>query len=189
LFYNVFAAIFESEAKVILEGGLFLSCKWEGGGETRMMRFFRRNRKAVSPVIATIIIVGIAIVMSIAVAYWLMGLVSPGKETLQFVSGYATADASNFYMNITLKNIGSKDATIDLVFLNAKPYSSYGNVQIQWNGTVAAQYPVKIGDVASGYITLAKTPSSVGNWTSGISVDVNVHSVAGYEYPKSIVLP
>ena len=40
----------------------------------KLRRTFRGNVKAVSPVIATIIIVAIAITMSIAVAYWLLGL-------------------------------------------------------------------------------------------------------------------
>jgi flagellin-like protein len=38
------------------------------------LRSLHRNVKAVSPVIATIIIVAIAITMSIAVAYWMLGL-------------------------------------------------------------------------------------------------------------------
>ena len=39
----------------------------------KLRRTLRGNLKAVSPVIATIIIVAIAITMSIAVAYWLLG--------------------------------------------------------------------------------------------------------------------
>jgi flagellin-like protein len=37
-------------------------------------RLVRGKDRAVSPVIATIIIVAVAIVMSIAVAYWVLGL-------------------------------------------------------------------------------------------------------------------
>lgn len=147
-----------------------------------LKRLFSRSKKAVSPVIATIIIVAIAIVMSIAVAYWLMGFLSIGTEKLQFVSGYATSTDTEFTMNLQIKNMGSKDSTIDMVFLNGKPTtdSSYdGNVLVVWNSTV-----VKIGDTVVGTITLDKP-----EWSPGISVDVNIHTVAGYQYPKTIVLP
>jgi FlaG/FlaF family flagellin (archaellin) len=51
-----------------------------------------RDRRGVSPVIATIIIVSIAIVMSLAVAYWMLGLggAFTRYEKLEFTSAYVT---------------------------------------------------------------------------------------------------
>ncbi|MBS7638222.1 DUF4352 domain-containing protein, partial [Candidatus Bathyarchaeota archaeon] len=52
------------------------------------------DRRGVSPVIATIIIVAIAIVMSLAVAYWMLGLggAFTRYEKLEFVSAYVTVE-------------------------------------------------------------------------------------------------
>ena len=60
------------------------------------MKSFRRCIKAVSPVIATIIIVAIAITMSIAVAYWLLGLGGSFTkfEKVEFTTAYVTGDAA-----------------------------------------------------------------------------------------------
>ncbi|MEM2812119.1 MAG: archaellin/type IV pilin N-terminal domain-containing protein, partial [Candidatus Bathyarchaeia archaeon] len=60
-----------------------------------MNGILRHNQKAVSPVIATIIIVAVAIVMSIAVAYWMLGLATTFTryEKLEFISAYAVKDA------------------------------------------------------------------------------------------------
>ncbi|MEM2927278.1 MAG: archaellin/type IV pilin N-terminal domain-containing protein, partial [Candidatus Bathyarchaeia archaeon] len=55
------------------------------------MRRMLKSRKAVSPVIATIIIVAIAISIAIAVAYWMVGITGAFTrfEKLEIVSAYA----------------------------------------------------------------------------------------------------
>ncbi|MCX8171699.1 MAG: hypothetical protein N3E47_07050, partial [Candidatus Bathyarchaeota archaeon] len=95
-----------------------------------MNRSFRKSVKAVSPVIATIIIVAVAIVMSIAVAYWMLGLATTFTryEKLEFVSAYAvkTKYGNNDAYNITIsvKNTGSSPATISKFFFNGIPDST-----------------------------------------------------------------
>lgn len=89
------------------------------------MRSFRRSIKAVSPVIATIIIVAIAITMSIAVAYWVLGLGSSFTkyEKVEFTSAYADLTGGNFVAVMNFKNTGSATATVDsaTIFYNGKP--------------------------------------------------------------------
>jgi flagellin-like protein len=61
-----------------------------------------RDRRGVSPVIATIIIVAIAIVMALAVAYWMLGLGGAFTrfEKLEFVSAYAEKESNgNFKLH------------------------------------------------------------------------------------------
>ncbi|MEM2996984.1 MAG: archaellin/type IV pilin N-terminal domain-containing protein, partial [Candidatus Bathyarchaeia archaeon] len=90
------------------------------------------DRRGVSPVIATIIIVAVAIVMSLAVAYWMLGLggAFTRYEKLEFQSAYVDIGTNNtdtavFNVTIRLKNTGSADATLDMILLNGKPYDSY----------------------------------------------------------------
>ncbi|MBS7653197.1 type IV pilin, partial [Candidatus Bathyarchaeota archaeon] len=56
-----------------------------------------RDRRGVSPVIATIIIVAIAIVMALAVAYWMLGLGGAFTrfEKLEFQSAYVTTETTS----------------------------------------------------------------------------------------------
>jgi len=55
------------------------------------LKSFRDNRKAISPVISTIIIVAVAIAISIAVAFWLGGITSifTRFEKLEITTAYA----------------------------------------------------------------------------------------------------
>jgi len=165
-----------------------------------MKRSFRGNLKAVSPVIATIIIVAIAIVMSIAVAYWMLGLggAFTRYEKMEFVSGYAVYNegTKNFDIVIRVKNGGSADATLDLVFLNAKPSKDYTlNNTVTITPTAFIGATLKPGDETSATISLTRavllgdgvTWSTM--WKSGMTVELMVQTVAGRQYPKVIVLP
>ncbi|MHC1628629.1 MAG: archaellin/type IV pilin N-terminal domain-containing protein [Candidatus Nezhaarchaeales archaeon] len=95
-----------------------------------------KDKKGISPVIATIIIVAVAIAISIAVASWLMGLWTgfTTTESVQCVevlafSGNVTGsdiglggDASdhNATIWIRLRNTGSAGATLDVVYIYNK---------------------------------------------------------------------
>ena len=143
-----------------------------------------RSKKAVSPVIATIIIVSIAIVMSIGVAYWMLSLGGAFTrfEKLEFVSGYADTDASgNFVVKMRVKNTGTAAATLDLVFLNGKPSIDYvPQITPVWANTTLAP-----GQDTSGTVTLIKGAT----WKSGMSVELMLQTVGGRQYPKTIILP
>jgi len=156
--------------------------------EVKYLKNLSRNEKAVSPVIATIIIVAIAIVMSIGVAYWMLSLGGAFTrfEKLEFTSGYATVNNStgNFDVKMVIKNTGSADATLDLLFLNGKPSADYGaTVALPSNYKGFALVPG--GETGSMTITLTK-----GNtWKSGMSVELTVQTSAGRQYPKTVILP
>jgi flagellin-like protein len=112
-----------------------------------------RSRKAVSPVIATIIIVAIAISIAIAVAYWMVGITGAFTrfEKLELVSGYATFDESsqNYTVYLKVKNTGTTDATINMVFINGKPSSDAG-IEVDPSGDIA----VPVGS-SKGAVTLS----------------------------------
>jgi len=78
-------------------------------------------RKGISPVIATVIIVAVAIAISIAVAGWLMGLWGTfgATEQLQVMPTTTLQQSSNgnWYLNVTIKNTGSKDAVVTKIEL------------------------------------------------------------------------
>jgi flagellin-like protein len=152
------------------------------------MKRFIFNRRGVSPVIATIIIVAVAIVMSIAVAYWVLGLGASltRYEKLQFTSAYAPNINE---VDIALKNTGSAAATVDssTVFLNGKPaaasdvtFSAVTTTGSLDNGDGTITMPA--GGEVTGIISLT-------GLTSGTTVEITVQTAAGNQYPKVVVLP
>jgi FlaG/FlaF family flagellin (archaellin) len=157
------------------------------------MKSFRRSIKAVSPVIATIIIVAIAITMSIAVAYWVLGLGSSFTkyEKVEFTSAYADYDAgsSNFTISMVLKNTGSAAATVDptTIFYNGKPAVAPAYVGYAPDANFAAITMIP-GNVTSG-LTIILPGNSTSPWQSGMTVEVMIQTAAGKQYPKVITLP
>ncbi|RJS85863.1 type IV pilin, partial [Candidatus Bathyarchaeota archaeon] len=105
----------------------------------RMSRNIAREKKGLSPVIATVILISVTIVVAVSVAYW-MGSIASGYTTFEQIelpTSYARWDGNKTFTNggwnitIELKNTGSADATIDNIFLNGIPLSGYSSSSIR----------------------------------------------------------
>jgi flagellin-like protein len=151
----------------------------------------RGDRRAVSPVIATIILVAVAIVMAIAVAYWALGLggTFTRYEKIEIMSMYATKDDGKWTITARLRNTGGAAATINMVLINGRPYSDYRDVTVkaddsQFDGSTGV--PLNPGDSKTFTIEI---PTSEGSFVPGMSVEVTFHTAAGSDYPKVVVLP
>ena len=158
-----------------------------------------RKNKGISPVVATVIIVAIAIALAIAVALWASGLVGifTRFEEVKVISAYAEAGTNpgDFTVSMDIKNTGSADATIDNVIINGKPFKSYtGDIEIsvKIEGT---DYPLdpnagKSVSLKSGQIGTMKIdiPAAIG-FKSGQTLDIKIHTAAGHDYAKAVVLP
>ena len=133
--------------------------------------------KAISPVIATVIIVAVAIAISIAVALWITGLTSSftGVEKLEIVNAYATGTQPDYTVNITIKNTGTKAATIDQIFVNNKPLPATNITNL------TLPYTLEPGKDAT--ITI-----KVGG-TAGQTISIVVHTASGGQYPATVTLP
>jgi FlaG/FlaF family flagellin (archaellin) len=168
---------------------------------------FKRDVRGISTVIATIIIVSIAIVMAIAAAYWAMGIGNAFTkfEKIEFTNIYSdTPAAYNFttggtsYTNVqayrlvlTLKNTGSATATIDTINLNGRPYSSYNTagtptpIYQNLNGVTITPGQI-VGNTGNYYILL---PTATTNWRSGEYVQIDIGTTAGRDYQNTVTLP
>ena len=158
------------------------------------MRSLRRCIKAVSPVIATIIIVAIAITMSIAVAYWLLGLGGSFTkfEKVEFLTAYADTETNgNFTIVMNLKNTGSATATIvdEQILYNGKPASAYGTFAPWCNATTVVMNPGDANCTVISLIGYDQTTNPNSPWKSGMTVEVTLHTSGGKDYPKAIILP
>ena len=158
---------------------------------------------AISTIIATIIIVSVSIVMAIAAAFWAMGIgnsftkfekvesTSAYPDTPKFYNGTLLQADGNYFngtaipIYIVLKNSGTATATIDNIFLNSKPYDT-GYMNVTQSNMINMTLAVGQKLNPAGMITL---PTNTGDWTSGSSVLIEIHTAAGRTYPFTIVLP
>ena len=98
-----------------------------------------KNRRAVSPVIATVILVAVAITIAVAVSYWMGGISSQYTrfEKLELTSAYCevgttanlwtgAADQTAWNITIDMRNTGTTQATIINAFVNGKAICDFG---------------------------------------------------------------
>ena len=157
---------------------------------------FMNKRKAISPVIATVILVAVAITVAVSVSYWMGGISSQYTqfEKIEIQTGYGTYNTTLTEWTVTLaiKNSGSADATINMVFLNDVPCAtgSYGVSSApagSWGTNIAAAgLPLTAGESGNVYVYI---DNGYLNLSSGTTVNVKIHSAGGMDYVKLIRLP
>jgi len=155
------------------------------------------NLKAISPVIATVIIVSVAIAIAVAVAFWMTGITGlfTRYEKLEIVSAYATAQAGGGWtVTLIVRNTGTTDVTIDNIFINGIPYNTLEGANafsdLKADGdTVSEPLSIALKPGDSKTITFDLTSEGTYKFTSGQVVEVKLHTAAGNEYPKSVQLP
>ncbi|OGD56535.1 hypothetical protein A3K78_01705, partial [Candidatus Bathyarchaeota archaeon RBG_13_52_12] len=87
------------------------------------------RRHALSPVIATVILVAVAITLAVATAYWLQGIVSSNQnaELVEILSKNCSYDDDTWIIGLKVKNAGPTYVTISNVYINDAEVMSYDN--------------------------------------------------------------
>jgi len=147
-----------------------------------------RDKRGISPVVATVILVAVTIVVAVAVAYWMGGIAGlyTRFERLEISSTYATYDSTNTQWNVTMnvRNTGSADATVTDLLINGKPWDD-------------AFFDDNISDpslpksVASGQetsVTFSIDYNEALGFRPGVSIEIKLHTASGQDYPKTITL-
>ena len=153
-----------------------------------------RSRRAVSPVIATVILVAIAITVSVAVAYWMGGIAGSFTqfEKVEIQSGVCKwQDTPNTQWNVTikLKNTGTATATLIGVFVNEIEVDGYSYSAPCPNNQTETDMTTSM-TIESGATATIKVYIDVG-WesvTPGTTVNIKIHSAGGMDYVKLITL-
>jgi len=147
-----------------------------------------KNKRGISPVVATVILVAVTIVVAVAVSYWMGGITGlyTRFEKVEMTSAYSTwnGTGAKWTVSITMKNTGSMDATIDNILINGRPYNDAlygGNVT---DPDPALPIPLPIGDNVPISFDIIEGPG----FRHGVNIDVKLHSASGQEYPKTILL-
>jgi flagellin-like protein len=114
-------------------------------------RKFRKNAKALSPVIATIILIAVTVAVSVVVAAWMGALTIGFMGNSEQASITNTQYVSSTVVNATVQNTGSATVTIVGAYIDGKAVAFVG-------------YPAGSGTASS---SIAKGTTSVFELTSG----------------------
>jgi flagellin-like protein len=91
----------------------------------KTLRKIRKNAKALSPVVASIILIAVTVAVSIAVAAWMgaltVGFMGSSSLTVTDIAFDDTADQ----IVVDVKNTGTNDVTIAAVKVNNNPPTSF----------------------------------------------------------------
>jgi len=167
-------------------------------GENRLLR----DKRGISPVVATVILVAVTIVVAVAVAYWMGGIAGlyTRFEKMEVTTAYATYSSSigtdgGWNVTISFKNMGSADATIVSLLVNGKLYTEYNNATVTMidikvpSDFGTAGLPIPVGREATIIFQVLKGQLKSGAaFTHGVNIEIKLHSAAGQDYPKTVSL-
>jgi flagellin-like protein len=90
------------------------------------MKNLRHSRKALSPVVASIILIAVTVAVSIAVAAWMGALTTGfmGSSSLTVTDAQFTGDEQDTIV-LTIKNTGTKTVTLAAVKVNGKTINNF----------------------------------------------------------------
>jgi len=155
-----------------------------------------KDKRGISPVVATVILMAVTIVVAVAVAYWMGGIAGlyTRFERLEISSAYAVWNATSnqtgqgpgeWKITMILKNMGSADATVTGLFVNERPWDDTyfgGKILVPIGSLPASLIPT--GQPASITFYIAKG----GGFNPGVSVAIMLYSTSGQGYPRTITL-
>lgn len=155
------------------------------------------RRKAISPVIATVILVAVGMAIAMGVSYYLLGTagVYTSYERIEIPSAYSTLNPgvtnARWGIALDIKNSGSRPSSIILVTVNEIPVDEYGITQI---GSLTDASSKGTSLQSSGLSLQSGESSTVYVWigsdlfSSGTSISVKLQSSSGIGYIKLVRL-
>ena len=155
-----------------------------------------KSAKAVSPVIATVILVSVTIVVAVAVAYWMGGIagIYTRVEKIEIMDSVASKNDTlpQWDILMDLKNSGSADATVQSVRINAKSLGTGAtDYYVGTDGLPTGGLTILAGQEATFTITLEyyNGTTAPSNPVAGADIEVKLHTAAGMDYPDWVTLP
>jgi flagellin-like protein len=139
------------------------------------MKKLWKGKKALSPVVAAIILIAVTVAVSIAVAAWMGALTFTFMGTEQLEVQGATfggqAGQANNTITLQVQNTGTADLTVDKYKL------SVGGAQVDITDVEVTQ-----GQSGSVVCTAA-------GWTSGTTYDIYLITSSGKQFPYRATAP
>jgi len=124
-------------------------------------------RKGVSPVIATVILIAVALVLAVTLAGWVMGVwTGLGSTEALYITGSISKVGANVYVNVTIYNKGVGPANITKVEMfddTGKLLTNTTNVTVDPGAYKSYNYSMGTGAVSVGKTYVVKFYTVTGN--------------------------
>ena len=164
------------------------------------------KRRAVSPVIATVIIVAVTITVAVAVSYWMSGIASQytAFEKVEIQTAICTWNETDpatgqWEIEVKLKNSGTATATLTNLFINEVEVNLYGVAVVgAENATTSMTQTETIESGAICTINVfidgpggSNGPGGTDQWqkvSSGTTINIKLHSAGGMDYIRLVRL-
>ena len=147
----------------------------------KTLRKFKKNAKALSPVVASIILIAVTVAVSIAVAAWM------GALTIGFMGGseqvevrniaFSAVTSVNNNVTVAVKNTGTSAVTIQEVWVNNVDKTSIAANTVS-GGTLTIPANTQI------YITIQPYA-----WTAGDNYQVKLVTAKGNSFMRNAIPP
>lgn len=159
----------------------------------------RDDIRGVSTVLATVIMVAVAITLAIVVAYWTGALSFIFmREKIEMKGTYVRVSGAYYVITVQYKNTGSMATGIDTITLNGIPSASYtyrgtpiGVPTFKLDGVpTALPAPAEIGVTHTLIIIFTKgsTDPSGNQLSPGVTCTIDLHSTGGKDYTVLVAL-
>jgi len=139
---------------------------------------FRVSKKAVSPVIATLLMIAVAVAASVIVYVWSAGLLGTlmggggaqvKEQVILEAYGWATAAGP---LDLYLRNVGSSDVTIAAIYVGGTQYTTgvastisvkgAAKISVSHSGTAGTAYVIKVVTATGGVFSFSCIAGSSG---------------------------
>ena len=128
------------------------------------IRKMKKNAKALSPVVASIILIAVTVAVSIAVAAWMGALVVGNMNTEEIKISNVEFAEDGTAATLTVKNTGSTTVILSDVYIGSSPSTSADlPITLDANGVGSVNVAAPIAGFASGQAYQFKLVSSKGN--------------------------
>ena len=151
----------------------------------KKMRKIISNRKAISPVVATLLLIAIAVAAAIVSYSWIMSMIKTQGSAAQTgirleMVEFAPNGASNDWINVTIRNVGSTGTKIETLY-------------VTYDGTIYAQdytsaNVIGIGDKREMCFGSNELPSGF-SWVEGEAYDIKVVTDNGFTVDGTYYAP
>lgn len=136
-------------------------------------RKFRKNAKALSPVVASIILIAVTVAVSVVVAAWMGGMTIGlmGSAEQMSITNVAFPDANN--IQVLVQNAGGTQGTINSAFINGVATNVF--------------VPVGVAKSSQTIITFTNGVNATISLTPGTSYTIKLISAKGTSIVSSAV--
>jgi flagellin-like protein len=139
------------------------------------MKKLLKSKKALSPVVAAIILIAVTVAVSIAVAAWMGSLTIGFMETSELtVNQMVFTTGASGTLNVTVTNSGTSEVTVSMTKVNGNTIASTDVVR---SGTGATATDMSFDAGESGYIAI--TYDSGSGVVAGNKYSVNFFATDG----------